>query len=189
MGLQRHLARGAAPRAGRHGLNTPDKADAYSRSLDELKKDEWAEIRIPLSEIPRHGDVRSIQFHISESKYRHQDRLDFYFDDAALLRYAQPTLLDFAAECAVVFADVKQLPVRFNLTGVKPDEKAEVVCELRRDGKAAAQTTLSATRGPQRALLHLDAATLAPGDYELVARVQGGSQATARVRLVESPWK
>jgi hypothetical protein len=171
-------------------LHTPDKAGAYSRPLNELKKGEWVQIRIPLTGIPRHHDVRLVQFHISESNYRHQDQLDFYFDDAALLRYVRPTLLDFAAECAVIYADTKQMPVQFNLTGVKPGDKAEVVCELRRGGKVVAQTTVKAARGPQRLVLTLEGATPAPGEYELLARVEGGTEAApARVRLVESPWK
>lgn len=171
-------------------LHTPDKEGAYHRSLAELKKGEWVQIRIPLSQLPRHDDVRLMQFHISESQYRHQDQLDFYFDEITLLRYAQPTLLEFASENAVVFADVKQAAVRFNLAGVKSSESVEVVCELRQTGKALAQTSARAGRGPQRFVLDLSRAQLTTGDYELVAHAVGGADTAAtKVRLVESPWK
>ena len=83
-------------------LHTPDKQDAYQRPLTEVKQGEWVQVRIPLAQVPRHHDVRLLQVHISESQYRHQDQLDFFFDELALARYAQPTLLDLAPEGAEI---------------------------------------------------------------------------------------
>jgi hypothetical protein len=172
------------------GLYTPDKSSAYQRTLTELKKGEWVEIRIPLSQIPRHHDVHSMQFHIAEARYKHGDTLDLYIDDIALLRYARPTLQDFAAENAVMFAGERNVPVNFRLAGVKPGQSAEVACELRRDGQTAARAMVRVGRGAQRVALDVGRRKLAPGDYELVATVAGNPQpATAKVRLVESPWR
>lgn len=171
-------------------LQIPDSHSTYERPLSELKKGEWVEIKIPLAQLPRKDDARLIQFHISESNYRHQDELDFYIDDLALLRYAEPTLLEFAAESAVMFADAKGVPVRFNLAGVKPDAPVEIACEMRHGGRVAARAAVNATRGPQRVVLDLERQRVEPGEYELVARATGSEQtATARVRLVESPWR
>lgn len=171
-------------------LYTPDKDSAYRRALTELAKGQWVQIRIPLSQVPRHEDVRLIQLHISESNYRHQDQLDFYIDGVALLRYARPTLLGFSAEQAVMFTDARQLPVRFDLTGIKRDEGAEMTCELRQGGKVIARTAAKVRRGPNRVVLALGGKELNPGEYELVARVAGGAESDpVRVRLVESPWK
>jgi hypothetical protein len=171
-------------------LHTPDKEGAFNRSLDDLKKAAWVRVRIPLSEVPRHHDVRLMQFHIAESKYRHRDELDFYFDEIALLRYAQPALLDFTTENAVMFADAKQVPLRFNLAGVKPGTSVEVTCVLKTGGTVAAETKLKAGRGPQRAMLDLHEVRLAAGDYELSASIAGGTQVVATsLRLVSSPWQ
>jgi hypothetical protein len=170
-------------------LHTPDKQDAYTRLLSELKKGEWVQVRIPLSQVPRRDDVRLMQVHISESNYRHQDQLDFYFDEIALLRYAQPTLLDLAPESAVMFADAQQLAVKFQLAGVKAEDRVEVVCELRRDGNVVARTAATSGRGPQRMLIDLSRVQPAAGDYDVVGRAPGGAEAVARVRFVESPWK
>ena len=171
------------------GLYAPDKQGAFSRPLNELKKGEWAEIRIPLTQVPRHYDVRQLQFHIAESNYRHLDQLDFYIEEVVLLRYAVPTLLEFAPEQAVMFADTPQIPVRFQVAGVKPEAGVAVSCELRRAGTVAAQTEVMAMRGAQRTLLDVKQAKLSPGDYELAARAGGGpAVATAKLRLVESPW-
>jgi hypothetical protein len=130
-----------------------------------------------------------MQFHISESQYRHQDQLDLYVDEIALARYAEPMLLDFAPEAAVMFADEKQLALRFNLAGIKSGDRVEVVCELRKGGAAVVRTVVEAERGPQRVTIDLSRAKPEAGDYEVVARGTGGAEATARVRLVESPWK
>lgn len=171
-------------------LHTPDKAAAYQRPLAELQKGRWVDIRIPLAQVPRRHDVRLLQIHIAESKYRHQDQLDLYFDEIVLLRYARPTLVDFAAEGAVLFADTKFIPVRFQLLGVPADTAVEVTCELRRDGQVAAQAAARGTRGAQRVVLDVSRQSLAPGAYELAARVAGGgAPATAPMRLVASPWK
>jgi hypothetical protein len=170
-------------------LHVPDKDAAYRRPLTELKKGAWVQVRIPLSEVPRRHDVRMMQVHISESNYRHRDRLDFYFDDIVLARYARPTLLEFAPECAVAFADVRPLAVTFQLAGVKADQRVEVVCEMRQGGNIVARTAIQAGRGPQRVVLDRSGVSLPEGDYEVLARVQGGAEAETRIRLVESPWK
>jgi hypothetical protein len=171
-------------------LYTPDKSSAFTSPLSELQKGQWVEIRIPLAQVPRRHDVRLMQIHIAEAKYRHQDRLDFYFDEIALLRYAEPTLADFAAESAVMFADARFVPVQFQLLGVRPGASVEIACDLRRDGRVAAQATVRGTRGPQRVVLDVGRQPPAPGMYELTACVAGGREsAKAPLRLVESPWK
>lgn len=170
-------------------LQAPDKQAAFTRPLVELKPGQWVRIRIPLTLLPRANDVRLFQLHISESNYRHQDRLDFYLDEIALVRYAQPTLLDFTSEQSVVFAGTRQLPVRFNLAGATSGHLLEVACELRQGSRRFAQATVRAARGPQRALFDLSPSPLQPGDYELVARAVGAAEsASARLRVVASPW-
>lgn len=172
------------------GIQAPDKGRGFSMILGELKLGEWVEIKIPIAKLAQPGDVRNIQFHIAEANYRHLDQIDFYIDDLALLRYAQPTLLDFAAGTAVAFADAKGVTARFQLAGVKPGDTVPVVCELRRDGKVVAGATTQAGRGPQRIIIEPARGTLAPGMYELTARAGDGPSAPpAALRVVESPWR
>lgn len=172
------------------GLHTPDKASAFHRPLSELRKGEWTEVVVPIAQLPAAGaDVRQIQFHISESNYRHGDTLDIYIDDLCLARHAAPLLSDFSAECRVMFSDACELAVRFGVMGVKQNEQVEVACELRREGEPAARGAWKVPRGPQRCVLKLGGERLAPGEYELVARLGGsGEPVTAPVRVVESPW-
>ena len=172
------------------GIQAHDKIHGFSMTLGDLKLGEWVEIKIPVAKIAQAGDVRGVQFHIAEANYKHQDQIDFYIDDLALLRYAQPTILDFAAETAVAFADAKVIAARFQLAGVKPGDTVPVVCELRRDGKVVASATAQAGRGPQRVVIEPTRGALTPGTYELTARAGNGQSATpATLRVVESPWR
>ncbi|MFA6544370.1 MAG: hypothetical protein WCS99_08080 [Limisphaerales bacterium] len=167
-----------------------DKSLNYSRTLSELKKGEWVEVRIPISKFSQPNDVRVMQFSIAEDKYHHQDKLDFYIDDLALLRYAAPTVLDFTAVNAVMFDDVRQIPVSFRLTGISQFEHKRVTWELRRQGRVMAGGTVESGRGGQRVALDVSKASLQAGDYELRASVEGGTAtATALVRVVASPWR
>jgi hypothetical protein len=172
------------------GLHTPDRTNAYNRTLSELKKDQWVEIRLPISQIARAQDVRQIQFHVAESNYKHGDRVDFYLNDLALVRYAEPALFNLVAENSVLFSDAAHLPVRFELLGVKPSTQAHVICELRRDGRMVARASVELSRGLQRVALDLTGRKLSPGTYDVHAMVNDRVQDThAAVRVVESPWK
>ncbi|MBI5693615.1 MAG: hypothetical protein HZC55_26360 [Verrucomicrobia bacterium] len=172
------------------GLHTPDRAGAFQRTLTELRVGQWVELKLPITQIPRAHDVRQIQFHIAEQNYRDGDQLDFQVSDFALVRYAAPTILDFAPESAVLYADAAQIPLRLHLAGVPEGAATALACELHREARKVAAATLRGTRGSQIVALPLDRHRLAPGEYELRAVVGGGtSTATARVRLVSTPWK
>ena len=172
------------------GLHTPDKSSSFNTTLSQLKLGEWVEVVIPIAKIARPGDVRNIQFHISESNYKHADELDLWIDDLALLRYAQPTLLDFSAETAVLFTDAKIVAARFQLAGVKPSDTVPVTCELRRAGKVVACATAQAARGAQRIVIEPKSGALTPGVYELTARAaEGQPTAPVHMRVVASPWR
>lgn len=172
------------------GLHTPDRANAFHRSLSTLKKGEWVQVLIPLNEIPRHQDVRQIQFNIAESNYKHGDTLDFFINDLAVIRYAEPTIVHFSAENGVVLADARLVSAALQLSGVKAAETKLVVCELRQQDRVVARSTTQATRGMQRVALPLGQSRVAAGEYQLTACVAGTTRvATASVRLVESPWK
>jgi len=162
----------------------------YERPLSELKKGEWTELLIPVSRLEHAEAVERLQFHLSESHYDHGDTLDLHVSDLALLRHAAPTLLSFAPESAVVYADAARLAVWVHLAGVKPGEECDLVCELRRGAVAVARLSARARRGAQRLSLGLEGTRPAPGEYDLVATLEGNpTAATAKLRIVESPWR
>lgn len=162
----------------------------FNLRLDGLKKGAWMDLLIPVSKLSGANSVESVQFNISEQNYADGDTLDVYISDLALLRHTEPTLLAFAPERTVMFADAALLPVTVQLAGVKFGETRELTCELRRGKKVVARLTAPISRGAQRLALSLDGKHPAPGDYELAATVAGNPAAVmARLRFVESPWR
>ena len=172
------------------GINAAGDHADYHRALTELKQGAWAELLIPVSQLARPDDVRRLQFHISESNYDHGDTIDFYISDLALLRYAQPALLEFSPDSTVMYADATHLSVQARLAGVKPGDTCALRCERRRAQQVVASLATQAVRGAQRLTLDLGRTALLPGDYELRATVAANPKpVTAKLRLVESPWK
>lgn len=171
------------------GLHTPDKSSSFQRPLSELRKGDWLELEIPMRDIPRHGDVRQIQFHIAESKYRHGDQLDLLVSIPELRRPARPTLVAFAPERAIMYADSRQIPVRIRVAGVKSGQNVMVSIGVLGGGKKIIETTADLGRGEHRVDVDAASARLEPGLYEIEAQVSGDEEKKiGRLRMVESPW-
>lgn len=171
-------------------LQGEGKSMPCMRILSELKKDEWIRIQIPLSKLTLPAEVTRIQLNIAEDQYHHQDTLDFHIGEMALLRHTAPALVDFTAANAVLFDDAKQASASFQLLGIQPGERRRVTLQWRREGQIEASGAVDAVRGAQQAALDISRASLKPGGYELTGAVEGGSeQATARMRVVASPWR
>lgn len=164
------------------------KSSPYMQVLSDLKKDEWLEVRVPISKLAEPSEVRALQFNIAEDQYHHQDTLDFHIDDLVLLRYAEPTLADFAAVSGVMFSDAKFVRASFTLSGVKPEESRRVSLQWKRAGQVLAKGEFDGKRGPQQFTLDLNRITLKPGEYELTGSVGGSAPVVSRVSVIESPW-
>jgi hypothetical protein len=175
------------------GLNlyTPDKPRAYSRTLAELRKDAWVEIRIPVAAIPRPDQVTFIQFFISESNYRHGDRVDFYISDLSLLRYAEPTLDTLRVGQKVMFADARYLPVQVRIFGIPAEAQTPLEVTVLSGGKAIARATQEVGRGEGTVWIDLGAKPAVPGECEVRARLkESTTPAKADVfRIIASPWR
>ncbi len=174
------------------GVTVKSAGDApdYLHQFTDLKKGDWTELLIPISEISSAAAVNRLQFHLSESDYSDGDTLDLYVSDLALLRHSTPTLLTFVPERSAMYADADFLPVMARVTGLKSGETRELTCELRRGAELVTRITRPVTRGEQRLLLDLAGKGLAPGDCDVVATLAGQTKPiTAKLRLVESPWK
>jgi len=168
-------------------LRAPDKARSFSRSLDEVRKDEWVEILVPVPAIGDPSDVTSMTLSIADANYRHGDRVDFRIGEVALVRPREPVLTEFAPAAGAIWADARWLPVRFRLLGVPDGGQAAVRFELREGARVVGRSAFSGGRGGHRALVDLPAPR--PGAYTLHP-LAGAREAAApaRVRVVESPW-
>lgn len=168
-------------------LRAPDKARSYSRSLEELRKGEWAEILIPTHKIPNPTDVRSMTLSIADASYSHKDRLDVFIADVSLVRPRTPVLQEFAPEGSAIWTDARRLPVRFRLLGVPAGGSSRVRFEVRDGTTVLGADSFSGGRGMHRAVIALP--VLKPGACAVHALSDAGvSIAAAPLTVVESPW-
>jgi len=115
--------------------------------LARLKKDAWVKIVIPVAELLDPKDVRRVQFNISESDYRHGDRVDFYIDDLVLTRFVEPAVAELELERKMLFSNERTIRARYKLVGYKRFDETTV--ELRAgpaDGEAFAKAVGKASR-------------------------------------------
>ncbi|HJN14965.1 MAG TPA: hypothetical protein QGH10_05735 [Armatimonadota bacterium] len=167
-------------------LYTPDKARQYQRNLTELTVGETSSIVIPLSEIARHGNVTRMQFYISESEFKHGDVLDFFIDDIALTRFAEPALSEVVALQSIAYDDAEHLGVKFRLLGLAQGEVAQVAARLRQGDAVVAEGMWALERGTHEAWLKLTQAPQ-PGVAQLDLFV-GPPEEVATIRIIPGPF-
>lgn len=85
--------------------------------LKEVAKDRWTKIVIPVSELIDSADVRRVQFNISESNYKHGDRVDVYITDMALVRFVRPTIAEFTLDRKLLYTNDRQITALYTLMG------------------------------------------------------------------------
>jgi hypothetical protein len=154
-------------------VRCPDRNSSFSVTLSEATKDDWAHFRFPISSLPNPADCTAVQFFIAESNYRHGDVLDFWIDDLALLRYAEPTILTMRPLSGLHYADADAIHVEIELTGMAEDESAEVLARLVTDGATVRQGSARLGSGPHTIPLSVGGG-LPPGEYEVQAQIRAG---------------
>lgn len=125
--------------------------------LNEVQKGQWAQIVVPMAKIEEPKDVQSVQFNISESSYKHGERVDFYISGLALARYVDPAVNEFELDRQVVYGSQNSLAARYSLVGSR--------------GMDATRVELSIGQGDRMAAKHLAAATRR-GEIELPIRAR-----------------
>ncbi len=169
-------------------VRSPDRQQSFHATLSEVQIGQWTHFRFPVAGMPNPGQNTAVQFFIAEADYAHGDVLDFWIDDLALLRYAEPTLLGIRPQRHVIYADAETLRVEVELTGLDEGATAEVDVALRRDEKTIASTTVTLPSGVSGVVLPLKASE--PGPYEVHANVAGSARVLAApVRVITSPWE
>lgn len=117
-----------------------------SLPLNLVRKDQWVKIVIPISQITDPQDVQRIQFSISESDYRHGDRIDFHIDDVVLTRYLQPAIASFEVDREIMYESEPYIVGRFTVTGRKGMETTRVHLTVGLEDRPVAHTDTAATR-------------------------------------------
>lgn len=120
---------------------------ASSFYLNEVKKDAWTKIVVPVSEIDDPSDVHAVQFHISESNYRHGDRVDFYVDDMVLTRFVRPVIVGLDVRRKLLYASQRRIIASYTLMGRRGMADARLQFAVGPAGGApAGQSTAPASR-------------------------------------------
>jgi hypothetical protein len=171
-------------------LRCPDRAGSWDTTLTQAAKNEWVHFRFPLADIPNISNCAALQFFISESNYNDKDVLDFYVDELALLRYAEPTIVNLRPLQAVVFGDEPGIRVEVDTSGMKGGERRTIELHLKRDDQESATLATEVAQGRQTLLLSFGGDRLDPGQYTLEAALEGSSRlTTSPIRVVTSPWE
>jgi hypothetical protein len=170
-------------------VRAPDRPNSFNATLSEAAKGEWVHFRFPTSDMPSPATCTRVQFFIAESNYNHGDVLDFWIDDLALLRYAEPTIISVQPLANVEYADVGVVRVEVELTGIEEGNTAEVLARLVSDGSTVRQSSATLPAGLHTIPLAVGGG-LEPGDYGLQVQIVGSARTlTESMRVVSSPWK
>lgn len=162
--------------------------------LDEVRKDQWTKISIPISKIELAGDVQRIQFNISESDYKHSDVVNFYIDDIVLTRFAHPVIGAIAAQRRLVYASEPRVTAEFELLGNRTGKNVNVVLEVGRGEETLARNSRPAADLPGELAVDLKPERpLTPGKFWLKLSIQdeAGKGLHARqvtFRVIEGPF-
>ncbi|MEW6358338.1 MAG: hypothetical protein AB1696_18540 [Planctomycetota bacterium] len=133
--------------------------------LGEIKKDEWVKIEIPISKLKQSNDVQSIQFHMSESEYKHDDQVDFYIDDVVLTRFVDPTIVTFDVNKKLIYTSDPQMSASYSLSGYKGLDRAVVEMEIGRGLTAPVAKGSAKAQRRGEVWAALPAERPAPGTY------------------------
>jgi hypothetical protein len=171
-------------------LRCPDRPNSWDRTLSEATKGEWVHYRIPLADIPNIHDCAAIQFFISESNYKHGDVVDFYIDEIALLRYAEPTIVSLQPLQGLLYRDEGAMRIEVDVSGIAEGETAELSCRLKQGQEMLGGRVTAVQPGRQTFLLEVDLSRLKPGEGVLEAKMMEADLVTRRpIRVVSSPWE
>ncbi|MGB2822519.1 MAG: hypothetical protein WBF17_16155 [Phycisphaerae bacterium] len=170
-------------------VQCPDKASTHRRNLAEIRLGKWVPVSIPVRGVKSVEKVARLGLNISESDYRHGEKLDFYFGAFRLARAAEFGLARIEVRSRVMYADRPMLKVVLDVVGPEREVAKGVPLTIRRGAKAVHEQTVPVKRALQTVSLDLAKAGLEPGTYTVVAFA--GDEARERAspfRIVESPW-
>ncbi len=103
--------------------------------LDEIAKDRWVKVVVPITKLDAPADVQRVQFNISEANYKHGDRVEFYIDGMALVRYVEPAVAQLAVDRKVLYSSDREITAVYRLAGYKGMDSVKVEFSIGPSGK------------------------------------------------------
>jgi len=171
-------------------IQCPDRPRTYHRNLEEVRLGRWARVSVPIRQIGNVAEVARLGLNISESDYRHGEKLDFHFGAFRLARAAEFGLARLEVRSRVMYADRPMLKLALDVVG--PTRKAAngLPITIRRGEKALHTEAIRVEHGLQIVRIDLAKRTLPPGTYTVAAFDRDEERRrTAAFRIVPSPWQ
>lgn len=162
--------------------------------LDEVRKDQWTKIQIPISKIELADDVQRVQFNISESDYAHGDKVNFYIDDVVLTRFGHPVIGSMGPQRRIVYAGDRRITAEFELLGTQSGKEVAIVLEVGCGDETVARTSRPASVLHGEITVELDSKRqLTPGEawMRLGLEAESGKRVHSRqatFRVIEGPF-
>lgn len=94
--------------------------------LDDVAKDRWVKVVVPITRLTAPADVQRVQFNISESNYKHGDRVDFYIDEMVLVRYVEPAVAQIEVDRKILYSSDREITASYRLAGYKGMDDVKV---------------------------------------------------------------
>ena len=171
-------------------IQCPDKHNALHHNLAEIQLGKWARVAIPIRSIKDVEQVARLGLNISESNYKHGDKLDFHIGGFRLVRAAEFGLASMRVTAPVVYRDRPRLTVELEAVGPPGKVARGLPLAVYLGKRLIHRETQPVRRGVQTLGLDLSKAKLEVGRYTLVAFDQAPEQRIeAAFRVVESPWE
>jgi len=171
-------------------IHCPDKHNALNRNLSEIRLGQWARVSIPIRSIKDVAQVARLGLNISESNYKHGDKLDFHIGGFRLVRAAEFGVASLRVAAPVVYRDRPRLTIALEAVGPPGKVRRGLPLAVYRDKRLIHRETQPVRRGVQTLGLDLRKAKLEVGRYTVVAFDQAPEQRIeAPFRVVESPWE
>jgi hypothetical protein len=174
------------------GFAHPGHRRGSHMELNQVQKDQWVHVVIPISKLEDPRNVQSIQFNISESSYKHGDRIDFYISGMALTRFVEPAVNEFELQRQVVYSRPGFLAATYSLVGSKGMDRVAVELAIGQGDRTSAKAAVAPA--PRRGEVELPVVgRLVPGQYwaQLGLRDPAGKLIDRRrceFRVVEGPF-
>jgi hypothetical protein len=168
----------------------PQRSSSFP--LGMVRKDAWTKIVIPIAQLESAADVQRVQLSISESEYKHGDRVDFFVDDMALTRLVEPAVARFQVDRKLLYANDRRIRATYTMMGRKDLEKVSVELAIGLQGEdAAAKVAGKAVRDGELTLPLRR--PLTPGSYwaRLGLRDRAGrliDRSEVLFRVIEGPF-
>lgn len=168
---------------------------SFDIELAQIGMGRWTKIRIPLAQIQFGGDVERIQFCLPSRNYDDGDRVNFYIDDIALVRYAHPVIKSLSARRRLVYVSERCLIADYSLVGNRSDKVTSVVLEIGQGNLLHAKTSIAAADVREELAIEISADhLLRPGPSWMRLSIQDREGRCLHVkestfRVIEGPFE